>query len=272
MMKKVKQFGFVSVLCMCIYIAGCGGKGKSTSPVAATSSYLAAAARDVMGGTFDVLLLSSPGQCPGHFDITPGQLRELRSAKLILRFDFQSRLDAKLRRSDSTSVASVKPDGGLSEISTYYNAVEQIADALVKAGLITRERAEQRLTEISQRIDAMKANTLRTLKACKLDEIPVISSQHQKKFCESLGLKVVACFTSRDNPTEMAKVVEIARKHGVKLVIGNVPEGPAAAEKLGKHLDAAMVMLNNFPPAEGKNAFDQMYTDNVNRIISAVKR
>lgn len=269
----MKLFRFFLVLGICVCIAGCGSKSKTASPVAATSSYLAAAVRDVMGGNFDVMLLSSPGQCPGHFDMTPGQLRELRSARLILRFDFQSQLDAKLSQPGETAtVAGIKPGGGLSEISTYYGAVKQTADALVKAGMITQELAKQRLAEISQRLDAMKANTQKTLKACKLDGQPVISSQHQKKFCESLGLKVVACFTSRDNPTEMAKVVESAKKHDVKLVVGNVPEGPAAAEKLADHLSVAMVMLNNFPTADGKNAFDKMYTDNVNRIISAEKQ
>ncbi len=64
--------------------------------IATTTSYLEAAARDLLGDDLSVARLSEPGTCPGPFDIRPSQVQELQRCRALLRFDFQKSLDAKL--------------------------------------------------------------------------------------------------------------------------------------------------------------------------------
>ena len=70
----------VAVLLGCLAASDQRVSSAVPSPaIAASSSYLASAVRDVMGDDQSVLVLAEPGMCPGHFDLRPSQVRQLRS-------------------------------------------------------------------------------------------------------------------------------------------------------------------------------------------------
>ena len=83
--------------------------------IAAANSYLTSSVKDLMGDETKVLNLVPPGMCPGHFDITPGQIRQLAGCEIIIIFEFQKRIaDALARfRDRGVKIHTVKSPGGL---------------------------------------------------------------------------------------------------------------------------------------------------------------
>ena len=82
----------ISIPLVALGLIGCGRSARLPvhPQIATTTSYLEAAVHDLLGEDFSVLRLAEPGTCPGHFDIRPSQVLELRQCGVLLRFDFQA--------------------------------------------------------------------------------------------------------------------------------------------------------------------------------------
>ncbi len=257
--------------------SGCRPDAAEPANVAATSSYLEYAARDILGPGEPILRLAGPGMCPGHFDIRPGQIAELRRCRVLLRFDFQKSLDAKLgNRNAGLRIAAVGlAGGGMCEPASYLNACRQVADALVSAGLLERTEANGRLKEISQRLAAMGDWVKRQIHVSRLAGLPVVASRHQEAFCRYLGLNVVATFSGSDQAgiAELDNAIRAGRRGAARLVIANLPEGRKAADTLAEKLNAGVVVFGNFPDrGAGHRIFDDLITANLKALTSAARK
>ena len=71
---------------------------ENHADVAVTNSYLGCAVLDLCGDDMEVLCLAPPGMCPGHFDISPSQVRQLCDCRVLLLFDFQKQVAETLSR------------------------------------------------------------------------------------------------------------------------------------------------------------------------------
>jgi zinc transport system substrate-binding protein len=242
--------------------------------VAVTSSYLEAAVRDLLGADTPVLRLSEPGSCPGHFDLRPSQAGALRGCVLLLRFDFQKGLDARLaggagRRS---RVAAVRVPGGMAQPTSYAAACRQTAEALVAAGLLGRDRAGARLAAITRRLAALAEEAQRAARAAGWRDTPVLASTHQRDFCAWLGLRVVGVFRGADTASirEIETAIRRGREAGARWVIANRPEGRRTADALAERLGARVVVFENFPtPGPAGLSFDALVRANLRALREA---
>lgn len=242
--------------------------------LATTTSYLEAIARDLLGDHVRVLRLAEPGACPGHFDIRPSQVQELRQCRVLLRFDFQKSLDARLAGPAGTGpvVAEVAPGSGLARPDRYLAASRQAAEHFVALGLIPRPVADARLAALAARLDALTRDTTLRVQQAALSGVPVIASGHQREFCEWLGLEVVTTFRAAD--TASIREIEAALAAGkltpVQWVIANRPEGRRTADALAEHLGARVIVFDNFPPIENRRVrFDDLLLGNVAALLQA---
>ena len=246
-----------------------------SAQLAATNTLLECAARDLLGGSTSVLRLAEPGSCPGHFDIRPSQVAQLRQCRLLLRLDFQKSLDRKLARAcqQGLRIAEIRVPGGLAEPDSYLAACDQAADAMVSAGLLSAGQAEERLERIRQRIaDAAARSRARVV---PLKDTPVLASGHQAAFCRWLGLRVVETFAGADTAAagRLNRAVVAGEQAGVTLVIANRPEGRRVADALAERLGAATVVFGNFPaPDQGQSAFDDLLAANLRALLEAAGR
>jgi zinc transport system substrate-binding protein len=253
-------------------VCGCRPSSSSTAQVAATTSYLESVALDVFGQDQSVLRLAEPGSCPGHFDIRPSQAASLRGCRALLRFDFQSSIDRVLENSGTSKplVASVVVDGGLCEPSSYLFACRQVADACSVKGLLERTNAEARLAIVALRLAELARETTNRVARAGLRGAPVIASVHQRRFCEWLGLRVVAVFRAADSSSvaEIDDAIREGKLSDVKLVIANLPEGRRTADALAERLHARVVVLGNFPLSKnGRVSFDDLVADNAEELV-----
>lgn len=240
--------------------------------VATTTSYLEAAAHDLLGAPLTVLRLAEPGTCPGHFDIRPSQVAELRRCRVLLRFDFQKPLDARFAGAGTNgpAVAEVVLRGGMGRPDSYRSACRQVADHLVTLGLLARTNAEVALEAVAGRLDALAYEATNRVAQAGLGGLPVLASGHQRDFCEWLGLNVVATFRAADTASiaEIEAAIDAGKLGQVKLVIANLPEGRRTADALAERLRAEVVVFENFPALhDGRVSFDAMVQRNLGALL-----
>lgn len=269
----------VALALVALTLAGChrADAPVNGSKIATTTSYLEAAARDLLGDDLSVVRLSEPGTCPGHFDIRPSQVQELSQCRALLRFDFQKSLDAKLAGSgtNGSRVAEVSLRGGMGRPDSYLAACRQVADHLVALGLLARTNAEARLQTIAARLDALSRDATNRVVQMGLVGAPVIASAHQRDFCEWLGLKVVAAFRAADTASigEIEEAIDAGKLAQIKLAIANLPEGRRTADALAERLKARVVVFENFPALRnGRVSFDEMLSANVEALLPAATK
>ncbi|MDY7011190.1 MAG: zinc ABC transporter substrate-binding protein [Planctomycetota bacterium] len=251
--------------------AGCGEKDDSPPPtVAASTSYLECAANEFLGEDESVLRLAGPGMCPGHFDIRPSQIEQLRTCRVLLRQDFQESLEAKLSdlKTAGLQVVSIKIPGGLCEPESYLDACRQTADAFVSSGLLKRFQADARLEKVAGRMASLSEWASGQIASADLKGAPVLAGEPPAAGCRSLGLNVVATFKSSDAAgiADIDEAVRSARSDGVKVIIANLPAGRRLADSLADRLGAKVIVFGNFPTAEG---FDKLVRDNVSALVAA---
>lgn len=268
---------------------GCqdGGSGHATErpEIAVTNTYLGAAVRDLAGASTPILELAGPGMCPGHFDLSPGQMSRLRRCRLMLRFDFQQGLEDRLRRTghDRPEVRAVVPKGGLGVPGTYARVCSQVADALVAMDLLAPRDAQARLAVVARRIEELHGRVRSTLAQNDVAGLAVVASAHQEGLCRWLGLAVAGTFSSSDETRvgEIRDALAAGADRKVKLVIANRPEGRQLADALAEALEVGVVVFDNFPSNESSAsnpsrtttqgaevpAFDAMLLANVSRLI-----
>lgn len=262
----------VSLMSGCNRSAADASAGSTT--IAVTTSYLESAVTDIAGDHVQVVRLLPPGSCPGHFDITPGMVDRLRQAIALLRFDFQSGIDDRVRAANSRLHIIAIPAGeGLAMPSTYLQTCNDVARAMVDQGIVEQAVAGQRLDRLGRRLDELSARCHDAVEQAGLRDSPVMSSVHQRLFAEWLGFVVPACLSESD--ASRARAMIDIRKQGrdsdITLVLGNVHEGPQQSQAFGYHLGVPVVMLRNFPAMnDDEGDFIAMVDNNVHRIVEAV--
>ena len=267
----------LSILIAGGWLVGCGRpEAANASPtIATTTSYLEAAVHDLLGPDLRILRLAEPGTCPGHFDIRPSQVTELRRCRVLLRFDFQKSLDAKLAGSNTgePAVAEVSLHGGMGRPESYLDACRQAADHLVRLGLMARPGADTRLQAIAIRLELWSQNATHRLAQTGLPGTPVIASAHQRDFCEWLGLKVVAVFRPADTASirEIEEALAAGQLAHVQRVIANLPEGRRTADALAARLGSRVIVFENFPALrDGRISYDDMVSANLEALLRSV--
>lgn len=262
-----------------LLLPGChrAGPASHVLRLATTTTYLEAVARDLLGTGLQIVRLAEPGTCPGHFDLRPSQVQELRGCRLLLRFDFQRALDARLAHlfTKGPAVIEVAPGGGLARPDRYLNACRQAADQFVQLGWLTPAEAASRVEDIARRLATLASDATNHIAQAGLRGVPVLASGHQREFCEWLGLEVVATFRGADTAGihDLETALAAGKPAAVRLVIANRPEGRRTADALAARLGCAVVVLDNFPWVhDGGVRFDDLLQGNVAALTGGVSR
>lgn len=245
----------------------------SLPPIAVTSSYLAAAVADLSRGRLETVLLAEPGTCPGHFDLTPGQVRRLKAARLLLQFDFQQGLDRYLASSPGIRVCAVEVPPAMARPASYFQVCRQVAHALIDTHLLDPDQAARELVRIEQHLQDLETWARAQIVQAGLENQPVLSAVHQAEFLRWLGLNVVATFTSADalRIEQLHRTLTVAHQDKPRLLLANRAEGLEPARSLAQHLRVPLVVLDNFPSSSDPDAFEALFRSNVEAILAAIQ-
>ena len=239
-------------------------------PVAVSSPYLEVAVREVLPQDVPIVRLAGPSMCPGHFDMRPSQISELAQCGLLVRFDFQERLDEKLVNECQTAAITVC--GGLCVPETYLSACGQVADHLIEAGFLSRAEADAQLAKLADRMAALRQEVKSQVEAGSLHNAPVLASGHQADFCRWLGLRIIAETSSADSCSirDLDEALKAGLAANVRIVIANEPEGRRSSDALAERLQGKVVVFANFPKPDKKLAFDDMVRQNLATLLKTL--
>jgi len=258
-----------------IALTGCkNNKDEPSQYVAVASSYLHSIVTELCGDRQQVFDLVPPGMCPGHFDMSPEQLRRLRGSRAMFRFDFQAGLDDKLKRVGMPMIP-IQTQSGMCVPQEYIATCRQMLPFLVEHGCIDETSAQQHLRQLEIKLDALAAELKADIEKSGLTGANVIVSGHQADFAQWLGLKVVSIFKSADSmtPADIETCLRAGRDEDVAIVIANLQEGTELPDRIARRLNAALVVFSNFPDTQTmpNEAFERLLRSNVNNLVQQVR-
>jgi zinc transport system substrate-binding protein len=269
---------YLSLLLITGITAGCRESNVSQKQpeIAVANSYLLSAVKDLCGQSTEVLSFVPPGMCPGHFDMSPAQVKQLSRCKILLLFDFQSGIGNALSRLEERGlkIYSIKAPEGLCLPNTYLAVARSVADVLSKDNPAKRVEYGKRLELIERRLNTLAADISAKIEKAGLENTEVLASGHQAEFARWLGLNVVATFAGSDVeiPSGINSALMEAKDKNIKLVIANQQEGTALAKALADRLNSKMVVFSNFPTGQGDMpAFDLLLLENISGLFEDEK-
>jgi zinc transport system substrate-binding protein len=257
-------------------VGGCrDGRDAAGAPdVIVTNSYLECAVRDLWGPGVRVMCLAAPGMCPGHFDISPGQVKAMRDCRMLLLFDFQKQVESFLSRlkENGLKVHLVGAPEGLCVPDTYAAVCREVCGCLSEEYPERSAGFASRLTEVERRLLDLGVEQRQRIRESNLAEAEIVVSNHQSKFAQWLGLTPVATFAGSDIET-VANIDDCLQKasgRDIRFVIANRQEGTSLAQALSDRLKSKVVVFSNFPLETAAGAgFDGLIRANVQALIGA---
>ena len=276
MKNKAFSYIFLFSVASCFLASGCENKAdiENRAEIAVTNSYLGCVVLDLCGDNTEVLCLAPPGMCPGHFDISPLQVKQLCDCRILLLFDFQKQVAETLSRvkEKGLKTALVEESGGLCVPDTYLDICRQVSDILSSEYPERTAQYERRLQAIEKNLEQLKQELLEDIRQAGISSAKVLASNYQADFASWLGLETVATFVGSDIETvaSIDRCIKKAEGQEIRFVIANKQEGTALAKALAERLKARAVAFSNFPELRGQaGGFDTLLRANVEALIQA---
>ena len=275
---KNKIFGYIlafSAACG-LLMAGCENKAdeENRAEIAVTNSYLGCAVLDLCGDGTEVLCLAPPGMCPGHFDISPSQVKQLCDCRMLLLFDFQKQIAETLSRVKERGLktALVGKTSGLCVPETYLAVCREVRDILSSEYPERNVRYQERLEVTEKELAHLREELFEKMRQAGISSAKVLASNHQADFVSWLGLETIATFVGSDieTVTGIEQCIRKAEGQEVRFVVANKQEGTALAKALAERLGAKAVVFSNFPELSGEaSGFDTLLRANVDALLRA---
>lgn len=264
---------------MIVFGLSCANKTAENGKfeIAVTNSYLQCAVEDLCSSELEVLCIAPPGVCPGHFDMSPGQLKQLRNCRILLLFDFQKNVEQSLSRlkKSGLKVQLVKTQPGLCIPDTYLSTCQDVCRIISSEYPDKADQYQEALKLIRNRLDKLAQELREDIRQSGSKSAKVLASNHQADFVKWLGLDAIATFVGSDIETasNLNQCLEKAAGQDVKFVIANRQEGAGLAEALAKRLQAKAVVFSNFPEKALDGAgFDGLLRENVRALIEVAEQ
>lgn len=272
-----RSIGFIAVSTLALVVLGGCGQGRDAgaqADVAVTNSYLGAAVRDLCGNDLQVMCLAPPGMCPGHFDISPAQVRQLCDCRMLLLFDFQQKIETNLARLKDIGLDThlVTGQAGLCVPHSYLAICREVAQWLSDEYPERAADITERLTAIEGRLNSLSEELHASVQQAGASGADILVSNHQVEFARWLGLSPVATFLGSDIETasNIDHCLQKAAGHDIRFVVANLQEGTSLSQALAERLEARAVVFSNFPQGiAGGQEFDALVRNNVAALLAA---
>lgn len=188
------------------------------------------------------------GMCPGHFDISPGEVKRIKQSDLFIAHGFERFLQDLVKGDEQTiSIIRAGIKGNWMIPGVHIKAVERITDILSShaptSAAFFQKNAARHSTNIRQEEQRIVAEF------AYLKDTPVICSGLNAPFIKWLGFAVVATFPRDEDISVkgLREIVTAAKEAGVQCVIDNLQSSGKVGKTLASELGVPLIMLSNFP-------------------------
>ncbi len=264
-------------------LGGCASDNQDRLKVVTSISLISSIVERIGGDSVDVINIIPPAQCPGHFDVSPGDIQKLAEADLFLLAGWQGEMFSQelidsANNPDLTVVTLDTPSNPQSNWmipAVQQEVVGKITAALSQVDTKNSTAYQDSAAEYKDKIEAKEAEIKGKLAGEDLSSINVICSGMQAAFVRWVGLNVVTFYGRPDSftPQVTKELVDKGRQENVTLIIDNLQSGQDAGAGLAEELGCNRVILSNFPGGfDNTETWEKALDYNIDLILEAVGR
>ena len=255
--------------------------GTSKLKVVTSTSLIASVAERVGGDTVDVVNIIPPAQCPGHFDVKPGDIQKLAEADLFLMHGWQGEMFARelIASANNPDLTVVSLDIQTTENQNWMvpavqkEATDIITDALCQVDAENGSIYQQSATEYKGIIEAKEAEIEAKLAQVNPSGVNVMCADMQAGFIKWAGFNIVATYGRPDSltPQVVRELVDTGREENITLIIDNLQSGQDAGKGIAEELGCRLIILSNFPGGfDNTETWGKAIDRNVELILEAI--
>ena len=269
-------------LALASLISGCSPSGTAKLKVVTSTSLIAQIVERVGGETVDVVNIIPPAQCPGHFDVKPGDIQKLTDAELFLLHGWQGEMFSQelidsANNPDLTVVTldiPSNPQSNWMTPSVQQAATDRVAATLSQVDVENSGAYQASAAEYKNTIAAKEAEITSKLAEANLSNINVMCADMQAAFLNWVGLNVVTFYGRPDSltPQVVRELVDKGRAENVTLIIDNLQSGQDAGAGIAEELGCKRIILSNFPGGfDNTETWEKAIDRNIELILEAVR-
>ena len=253
-----------------IFLLLASGHTVSSIKVVATTSLIGTILKQIGDDKVDVITIVRAGMCPGHFDVKPSDVVGLTTANAILCHGFEGWLSKLINsvNNENIAVETLKIEGNWMIPDIQKVAAARITEILVELDPQHTEFYRTNLTQYEKLIDSVAAEIKNV--SVTFHHVKAICANYQATFLKWLGFDVIATYGRPEelSPKELCKLIELARKHDVRIVVDNLQSGGHIGRVIADELGVSHVVLTNFPLGD---SYIQSLMDNVERLVNGLR-
>jgi zinc transport system substrate-binding protein len=260
-----------------VLVGGCSSESSDKLNVVTSTSLISRIAERVGGDKVSVVNIIPPAQCPGHFDIKPGDIQKLADASLFLIHNWQGEKFSEdlIASADNPNLTTVKVEisGNWMTPPVQREAADKIAAALAQVDPDNSAAYQQAATEYKDAVTAKESEITGKLGNLNLSSVNVLCNEQQTGFVKWAGFTVVSTYGRPETFTpQVVKDLEDTGKEGnVTLVIDNMQSGGEPGKVLAEDLGIKHIVLSNFPGGyDNTDTWEKAIDKNVELIVNTV--
>jgi zinc transport system substrate-binding protein len=255
---------------------GCSTESSATLKVVTSTSLLAQIVERVGGDKVSVVNIIPPAQCPGHFDVKPGDIQKLADARLFLIHNWQGEKfsDDLIASANNKSLTMVKVEleGNWMTPQVQRDATDKIVAALVQIDPDNSAAYQKAATEYKAVVTAKESEIIAKLGQMSLAAVNVLCDEQQTGFVKWAGLNIIATYGRPETftPQSLKELVDKGREGKVTLVIDNMQTGGESGKSLAEGLGVKHIVLSNFPGGyENTETWEKAIDKNIDLILNS---
>jgi zinc transport system substrate-binding protein len=282
-LQKMKKSGiFLAAVLMLslvtgILSGGCVTDNSSRLKIVTSTSLLAQIVERVGGDKVSVVNIIPPAQCPGTFDVKPGDIRMLADARLFLMHNWQGEkfsnaLITSAKNSNLTSI-SIELAGNWMTPLVQRDAADKIVAVLAQIDPENSAAYQQAASEYKAAVTAKETEVKSRLGKANLAAVNVLCDEQQAGFVKWAGLNIIATYGRPETftPQIVKDLVDKGKAGKVTLVIDNMQTGGEAGKSLAEQLGAKQITLSNFPGGyEKTETWEKAIDKNIELILNSI--
>jgi len=262
-----------------VILNGCTPEKSSKIEVVTSTSLIAQIVERVGGDKVSVINIIPPAQCPGHFDVKPGDIQKLADASLFVIHNWQGEKfsDDLIASANNENLVVVKVElqGNWMTPPVQRDAADKIATALAQLDPDNNSAYQQSATEYKTMVTNKESEVKTKLSQMNLSTVNVLCDEQQAGFVKWAGFNIIDTYGRPETftPQIVKDLVDKGLEQKVVLVIDNMQTGGEAGKSLSEELGVEHIVLSNFPGGyENTETWEKAIDKNIELIMNSTAR
>jgi zinc transport system substrate-binding protein len=216
--------------------------------VATTTSLLGSIVKAIGKNHISVTTIVPAGMCPGHFDVTTQNIKNVADSKILFNHGWEKWIDKLLAAVERRpNLYTIDVSGNVMVPPIHKKTAHYVATILCSLDRAHQKQYMDNLNSYIRAIDSLIA--IMEKEKAKFARVKVACSELQEEFAQWLGFNIVISYPRAEDlsPKTLEQVVFQSRQKKVVLVIDNMQSGTDAGRTIAQEINAPHVILTNFP-------------------------